>query len=254
MSNIQSFINAQFGEVRTLLVDEKVMFVANDVARALGYKRPADAITSHTKGSVNHRYLTNGGEQTVKLIPEGDIYRLAARSKLPGAEQFEAWIFDEVLPSIRKHGAYMTENTIHQALTNPDFLIQLATNLKHEQEQRKLAETKLVKQQPLVTFAETCMQSNQSIKVSEVAKLCNKQGLKIGRNRLYEKMREWGVIFKHSTEPTQKATEREYFEVVQGVKEKPNGEPFIWTTTYVTPKGQLYIINKLKKEMENYEF
>ena len=84
------------------------MFVASDVAKALGYSRPADAITAHCKGSVKHRLPTNGGMQELKIIPEGDVYRLITHSKLPAAEKFESWVFDEFLPSIRKHGAYMT--------------------------------------------------------------------------------------------------------------------------------------------------
>lgn len=118
------------------------MFVASDVAKALGYSRPADAITAHCKGSVKHRLPTNGGMQELKIIPEGDVYRLITHSKLPAAEKFESWVFDEVLPSIRKHGAYMTEDTIKKAMAEPDFIIKLATELKKEQEQNKqLTET-----------------------------------------------------------------------------------------------------------------
>ena len=93
--------------IRTVEVDGKPYFVANDIAAALGYKRAADAVTAHCKGSVKRRYLTDGGEQEVKVIPEGDVYRLIVRSKLPAAEKFEKWVFDEVLPSIRKSGGYI---------------------------------------------------------------------------------------------------------------------------------------------------
>ena len=106
MNELQIFENSEFGSVRTVDIDGKIYFVANDVAKALGYKRPADAVTAHCKGSAKHRYLTEGGEQEMKVIPEGDIYRLVIKSQLPTAEKFEQWIFDEVLPSIRKHGMY----------------------------------------------------------------------------------------------------------------------------------------------------
>lgn len=106
MQEIKIFENADFGTVRTVEMNEKVYFIANDVAKCLGYKKPADAITVHCKGSVKYRYLTAGGCQDVKVIPEGDVYRLIIRSKLPQAEKFESWVFDEVLPSIRQTGGY----------------------------------------------------------------------------------------------------------------------------------------------------
>lgn len=99
MNELQIFENSEFGQVRTVDVDGKTYFVANDVARALGYKRPADAVTAHCKGSVKYRHLTDGGEQELKIIPEGDIYRLVIKSQLPSAERFEKWVFDDVIPS-----------------------------------------------------------------------------------------------------------------------------------------------------------
>lgn len=106
MNELKVFNNPEFGKVRTITEHGKTLFCGNDVAKALGYKRPADAITAHCKGSVIRRLPTNGGKQDMKFIPEGDIYRLAAKSELPGADEFESWIFDEVLPSIRKTGQY----------------------------------------------------------------------------------------------------------------------------------------------------
>ena len=126
-NKIEVFTKAEFGELRTVNVGDKIMFVASDVAKALGYSRPADAITAHCKGSVKRRLPTNGGMQELKIIPEGDVYRLITHSKLPAAEKFESWVFDEVLPSIRKHGAYMTEDTIKKVIAEPDFIIKLAT-------------------------------------------------------------------------------------------------------------------------------
>ena len=116
MNELQIFNNEEFGEIRTVEIEGKPYFVANDVAKALGYSRPADAVTAHCKGSVKHRVLTNGGEQEVKIIPEGDIYRLIIRSQLPAAERFESWVFDEVIPSIRKTGGYHLPQTYSEAL------------------------------------------------------------------------------------------------------------------------------------------
>ena len=137
MNEIKIFENTEFGSVRTIEENGKVMFCGKDIAMSLGYKRPADAISAHCKGVCELPTPTAGGVQKMKYISEGDIYRLAAKSELPGAEKFESWIFDEVLPSIRKHGAYMTENTLEQAIADPDFLIKLATELKNEKEKRR---------------------------------------------------------------------------------------------------------------------
>lgn len=141
MKNLQIFNNPEFGEIRTLEEGEHILFCASDVAKALGYKNPTEAIQDHCKRVVE-RCTSDllGRRQTMKFVPEGDIYRLTASSKLPGAEKFESWVFDEVLPSIRKHGAYMTPETLEAAILNPDTMIRLCTALKDEQDKRKALE------------------------------------------------------------------------------------------------------------------
>jgi prophage antirepressor-like protein len=109
VNEIQIFNNAEFGEIRTLDIDGKLYFVGNDIAKALGYAVPKDAIAMHCKGAIKHRLPTKGGKQEMKIIPEGDLYRLVAHSELPSAERFESWVFDEVLPTIRKTGQYKVE-------------------------------------------------------------------------------------------------------------------------------------------------
>ncbi|MDA1834767.1 phage antirepressor [Bacillus cereus group sp. BY142LC] len=252
MNKLEKFSHYMFGNLEILIKEGKEFFPATDVAKALGYSNPHKAIKDHCKPEgVNESLVpTNSGIQTKKFINEPNLYRLIVKSKLPQAEQFEKWVFEEVLPSIRKHGAYMTDQVLEQAVTNPDFAIGLLTKLKEEKEKLAAAQRQIVQQQPLVTFAEACMQSEQTLKVSEVAKLATKQGVKIGQRQLFAKLREWELMFKRSTEPTQPAVEKGYFEIAQGVKQKPNGEAFTWTTTYVTPKGQAYIIDRLKKEQE----
>ena len=141
----QVFENPEFGKVRTLMENDKILFCASDVANALGYSNPRKATSDHcrcvTKRDVPH---PQSCEKIISMsfIPEGDVYRLITHSKLPSAEKFESWVFDEVLPSIRKHGAYMTEETIQRTLTDPDYLIQLATVLKEEKAKRLEAEKK----------------------------------------------------------------------------------------------------------------
>ena len=104
MKKMTCFNNPAFGQIRVIQADGKYLFCASDVAKSLGYKRPADAVTAHCKGSVIYRLPTAGGEQLAKLIPEGDVYRLIVHSKLPAAMEFERWVFDEVLPAIHRHG------------------------------------------------------------------------------------------------------------------------------------------------------
>ena len=140
MNELQIFQNAEFGTVRTIDENGKVLFCGSDVAKALGYKNPSKALSDHCKGITKRYTPTKSGTQEMNFIPEGDIYRLAAKSELPGADKFESWIFDEVLPSIHKHGAYMTPETLEAAIMNPDTLIKIATALKDEQEKRKALE------------------------------------------------------------------------------------------------------------------
>lgn len=126
------FENEQFGSIRTLDENGKIYFCGIDVAKALGYSRPRDAISAHCKGAVKRRSLTNGGEQTLTYITEGDLYRLITHSKLPSAEIFECWVFDEVLPSIRKYGMYATEQTIDNVLNGTEEAEKLFIQLKEE--------------------------------------------------------------------------------------------------------------------------
>jgi len=111
MNELQVFKNSEFGEIGILTIDGKEYFPATACAKILGYTDPYDAIKRHTKGSVKHRLLTKGGYQEMKFIPEGDLYRLITHSKLPAAEKFERWVFDEVLPAIRRQGAYIPDMT-----------------------------------------------------------------------------------------------------------------------------------------------
>ncbi len=251
VNQLQVFNNEEFGQVRTVVQGEDVWFVAKDICDVLEIKnhRTSISILDEDEKGV-HSMDTLGGTQQLQTINESGLYSLVLRSRKPQAKAFKKWVTSEVLPSIRKHGAYMTDRVLEQAVTNPDFMIGLLTKLKEEKEKLAAAQQQIVQQQPLVVFAEACMQSDKSLKVSEVAKLAAKHNIKIGQRQLFAKLREWELMFKRSTEPTQKAVERELFEVAQGVKQKPSGEPFTWTTTYVTPKGQAYIIDRLKKENE----
>lgn len=137
MNEIKIFENEQFGEIRTLDENGKIYFCGNDVANALGYSRPRDAISAHCKGAVKRRSLTKGGEQTLTYITEGDLYRLITHSKLPSAESFECWVFEEVLPSIRKYGAYATEETLNRVQGDTEEAEKLFRMLREEEQRTR---------------------------------------------------------------------------------------------------------------------
>ena len=250
-NKIEVFTKAEFGELRTVNVGDKIMFVASDVAKALGYSRPADAITAHCKGSVKHRLPTNGGMQELKIIPEGDVYRLIAHSKLPAAEKFESWVFDEVLPSIRKHGAYMTEDTIKKAMTEPDFIIKLATELKKEQEQNKqLTETCSQQQQvigelkPKADYVDRILKSNSLVTITQIAKDYGMSGQ--GMNKvlhdlhiIYSCNKQWLLYSQHQ------AKGYTFSETVDIPRE--DGTTKVVMNTKWTQKGRLFLYETLKK-------
>lgn len=153
MNEIKIFENSEFGQMGVMEIDGKCYFPATECAKMLGYSRPADAVRDHCKGVVKMPTPSNGGIQEKGFISEGDLYRLIIRSKLPSAEKFERWVFDEVLPAIRKHGGYLTPEKVEEALLNPDTLIRLATELKDEREKRRALESKVAEDRPLRDLA-----------------------------------------------------------------------------------------------------
>ena len=135
MNHVEIFKNPEFGSIRTLDHDGKVLFCGTDIAAALVYTNPRKAVRDHTRGGTKCSIPTTSGNQTMTFISEGDVYRLIVHSKLPSAERFERWVFDEVLPSIRKHGAYMTKEKLWEVATSPEALLKLCTDLLAEREE-----------------------------------------------------------------------------------------------------------------------
>ena len=134
MNQMKIFKNPEFGNVRVIDEDGKYLFCGTDVARALGYSIPSKAVNTHCKGVSKMEAPTNGGVQKLLFIPEGDVYRLIVHSKLPSAERFERWVFDEVLPTIRQHGAYLTREKLWEVATSPEALLKLCSDLLAERE------------------------------------------------------------------------------------------------------------------------
>lgn len=255
MNKIQIFQNEQFGKVRiTMNENDEPLFCLADVAKALGYSNPAKAVIDHCKGVTVLETPTQSGIQPIKYGKESEVYRLTMKSKLPNAEKFQDWVCDEVLPSIRKHGAYMTQETLEKALTSPDFLIRLATNLKEEKQKRieaeqkaELAEQTIKSNAPKVLFADAVSTSQRSCLVAELAKVLQQNGVNIGQNRLFTWMRENGYLCskgQYYNQPTQKSMDLGLFELKQTTINKPDGSILVSTTTKVTGKGQVYFVNK----------
>ena len=260
---LRIFEKTEFGSIRTIEKDNKIYFCGSDVAKALGYSDTAKAIKLHCKedGWAFYPVIDSlGREQQARFINEGNVYRLITHSKLPAAEQFERWVFDEVLPSIRKHGAYMTPETLEAAILNPDYLIKLATALKHEQEQRKLLEekneqqrSKIEKDKPKVIFAEAVETAKTSILVGELAKILKQNGVATGQKRFFEWLRSNGYLIKSGSDknmPTQRSMELGLFEIKETAIAHSDGHTTVQKTPKVTGKGQQYFINKFLPKNE----
>ena len=168
-----SFSSKEFGQIRVIQENGKCLFCGLDVAKALGYKRPADAVTAHCKGSVIRRVPTSGGEQSIKFIPEGDVYRLIVQSKLPTAVQFERWVFDEVLPTIRKHGGYLGESLMEQIERDPEILFRFADALVKERRENKALRKELLNLKPKAEFYDAFVNPGDCTNIRATAKELN---------------------------------------------------------------------------------
>lgn len=249
MNDIQVFNNPEFGEIRTVEINNEPWFVGKDVAQALGYKNPQEAIRTHVDGDDKgvSEILTPGGRQNLPVINESGVYSLVLSSKLPTAKKFKRWVTSEVLPSIRKHGAYMTPETLEKMVMSPDFGIRLLTELKAEQDKRKALEATVEEQKPHVLFSNAVSASKTTILIGALAKLLKQNGINIGQNRLFEWLRQNGFLVKRGDNrnmPTQRAMEMGLFEVKESCHLNSNGCNVITKTTVVTGKGQCYFINR----------
>lgn len=252
-NEIQIFENPEFGKVRTVQLDDEPWFVGKDVAEALGYSETAKAIRMHVDEDDKGVSVldTPGGKQKTTVINESGVYALVFGSKLPNAKAFKHWVTHDVLPSIRKHGAYATPDTIDKILTNPDFGIRLLTELKKEREKSAAQAAELEAAKPKVIFADAVATAKTTILIGALAKLLKQNGVNIGQNRLFKWMREHGYLIKHGDNknmPTQTAMEMKLFEVKVGTYIDANGANQTTRTTKVTGKGQQYFINKFLAE------
>lgn len=254
MNELKIFKNSQFGTIRTLSINNEPWFVGKDVAEILGYSNTRDAIAKHvddedkrTEDGVAIRD-TIGRMQKTPIINESGLYSLILSSKLPKAKEFKRWVTSEVLPSIRKHGAYMTDDVLERTITDPDFMIKLLTKMKEEKKAREIAEQQVKELTPKGIFADAVNSSETSILVGELAKLLKQNGVNMGRNRLFDWMKNNGYLIKSGSErnmPTQKSMEMKLLEIKERNVANPDGSIKIVKTPKVTGKGQIYFINKL---------
>lgn len=253
MNELQIFNNPDFGNIRATVISGEPYFVGKDVAEALGYSNTNDAILKHVDDE-DKKFLTSQNttldipNRGMTVINESGVYALVFSSKLPKAKEFKHWVTSEVLPTIRKHGAYMTPETLEKALLNPDGMIKVLQALKDEQDKRKALEAKNEEMKPKALFADAVASSDTSILMNDLAKLLNQNGADIGGGRLWKWMRDNGYIFMHSCEPTQKGMDLGLFEVIERTVQRSNHAPKITRTTKITGKGQIYFINKFKED------
>lgn len=240
MNDIRIFNNEEFGNIRTVEINGKPYFCGSDIASALGYKRPNDAISAHCRATVKHSIRISGKMQDVNFISEGDLYRLITHSKLESAERFEVWVFDEVLPTIRKHGMY----AIDELIDNPDLAIKALTALKEEREKNKALQVENERMKPKEEFFDAVTDSKDAIDMGQVAKVLNYP--KIGRNKLFEILRNNGVL-QQNNQPYQKYVDCGYFRVIEQKYEVKPGEIRINIKTLVFQKGVDYIKKLLDK-------
>lgn len=244
MNTPQIFSNEKFGRVRIVMVDNKPMFLANDVAKALGYINTRDAISKHCKGVAKRDTPTKSGNQQVSYIPESDVYRLVMRSKPPQAEQFQDWVCDEVLPTIRKTGGYVAahDNDTPEMIMARAVLVANETIAKQKQ-QLEQAHKQVAVLAPKAELMDKVLDTDQKIDVGQSAKIL---GLPFGRNTLFQKLRERGIFFCNRNEPKQEYINRGYFELKEKLIDRNNHESFTVIKVLVTQKGPDFLARQFE--------
>lgn len=247
MQDIKVFENSEFGKVRVSVVDGEPLFCLSDVCNVIGISNSRNVKSRLDIEDVRQMdTLTEGGNQQVTFVTESGLYDVIIRSDSEKAKPFRRWVTTDVLPSIRKHGAYMTPETIEKTLTSPDFIIQLATQLKNEQEKRKQAEAKIEADKPKVLFSEAVEASKKSILIRELAKIITQNGYQIGEKQLYERLRKAGYLCsvgESRNQPSQAYMNMGLFEIKKRIV-MDGSESKVYNTTVVTPKGVRYFVDK----------
>jgi prophage antirepressor-like protein len=252
VNEIKIFENPEFGSVRTLEVNGEPYFVGKDVAEILGYADPQKAIKMHVddEDKLTRQIVVSDQNRNVIIINESGLYSLILLSKLPKAKEFKHWVTSEVLPSIRKHGAYMTDDVLHRAITEPDFLIQLATELKEEQEKRRALESTVAVQsqqitelQPKASYYDVVLNSKDLLSIGKIAKDFGKSAVWLNKW-----LHDQGVQYKQGEIWLlyQKYAEQGYTSTKTQTYNGNDGAVHTKVHTYWTQKGRLFIYDLLK--------
>lgn len=254
MSDITPF-DFRGHQVRVVTAEDgEPRWVATDVAKILGYRSASDMTRNlrdrHAGTHILRIRSENGVEQDreMTVITEGGLYAAVLKSRRPDAEEFQDWVTDEVLPAIRKHGGYLTEQKIEQVLTDPDTIIRLATDLKDERARREALELQAAADRPKVLFADAVSTSHTNILVGDLAKILRGNGVDIGANRLFAVLRESGYLMSQKgtswNMPTQRAMDLGLFKVKETTVVHSDGHTTVNKTPKVTGKGQLYFVER----------
>ena len=248
--NEPQLFNFHEQQVRTLIINNKPYFVGKDVADILGYSNGSRDINAHTDKEDRLRYKisTAGQKREQILINESGLYSLILSSKMPQAHEFKHWVTSEVLPAIRKHGAYMTDAKAKAIITDKSSLADL---LQQAADQLKAKDVQISEMKPKALFADAVATSNSTILIGQLAKIMRQNGVDIGQNRLFAWMRSNGYLGTRGSNynvPTQYAVERGLFKTKETVITHSDGHTTVNITTKVTGKGQQYFINKFLKK------
>ena len=256
MDKIEIFKNTEFGSLRTVVIEEEPWFVGKDVARALGYTDVAHAVLDHVDDEDRINSKTHGqnvpefGQRGTWLVNESGVYSLVFGSKLPSAKKFKRWVTSEVLPAIRKHGAYMTEDVLKKALQEPDFLIQLATELKDEREKRRSAELDAAQKsqiinelKPKADYTDRILQSKSLVGITQIAKDYGMSGKAMNKllhelKVIYKMGNQWLLYSKYQAKGY---THSETVDI-----EHADGRADVVMNTKWTQKGRLFLYELLK--------
>lgn len=254
---LQIFNHPQFGEIRAVLIDGEPWFFATDVCTGLGISNATNAMKRLDDDEVA-LYSVKGlsrGNEAGNFVSEHGLYHLILGSRKKEAREFKRWVTHEVLPSIRKHGVYMTPEVKNQILNNPDFLISLANKIKEEQarnlvlrEQNESLRAENDSMRPKAMFADAVAASDTDILIGDLAKLLRQNGVNVGQNRLFRILRERDFLCGRRGDmwnmPTQKALDLGLFRVSESTVSKADGSVFVTRTTKVTGKGQTYFVDR----------
>ena len=251
---MRAFTNESFGEVRTLVIDGEAWFIAADVCRALEIKNPSHALIrldddeKMTLVSNEGHSGKRGGAQSFNAVNEPGLYSLVLSSRKSEARAFKRWVTHEIIPSIRKHGMYATDDVMEQLLNNPDHFVDMVVAYRDARKAQQALEEQAAINAPKVRFAECVETSHQSILVGELAKLMRQNGVQIGQNRLFALLRDEGYLCSATGErwnmPTQRSMELGLFEIKKRMLEKTDGSLRLIRTTTVTGKGQIYFMDR----------